>query len=165
MSQYIFTGRAKLSDIDEMVKLMFTPDKIYNKNLFIEKTTPILKEGLSSIYRIDNELVGFVILTKKDNSNDILIRTVFVAEKYRRQGIATKLIKFGTYNAKMIHKDAYFSLHVNVTNEKALNLYQKLGFKITKFIPDFYIWTIPKGQEKEKGKNYDGYEMEYHYDN
>ena len=92
MSQYIFTGRAKLSDIDEMVKLMFTPDKIYNKNLFIEKTTPILKEGLSSIYRIDNELVGFVILTKKDNSNDILIRTVFVAEKYRRQGIATKLL-------------------------------------------------------------------------
>ena len=162
MSENIFTGRASVSDIDEMVKIMFTKEKAYNSNLFKEKTLPILKEGLSFICRINNELVGFVSLTKKEN-NEILINTVFVAEKFRRQGIATKLIKSSMDNARLTYKDAYFSLHVNVTNEKALNLYKKLGFKITKTIPDFYLWTIPKGQEREKGKNYDGYEMEYHY--
>lgn len=164
MSKYIFTGRARLSDLDEMIKVMFPPDKIYNSNLFKEKTIPILQEGLSALYKINDELVGFVILTKRENSNEILIRTLFVAEKYRRQGIATKLMKFSMYNARIIHKDAYFSLHVMIHNEKALNLYKKLGFKITKLIPDFYLWTIPKGQEREKGKNYDGYEMEFHYD-
>ena len=163
MSKYIFTGRARVSDIDEMIEIMFPKEKPYNSNLFKEKTLPILKEGLSYIYRINNELVGFIALTKQDN-NEILIRTLFVAEKYRRQGIATKLIKFSMYNARIIYKDAYFSLHVNVTNEKALNLYKKLGFKITKTIPDFYLWTIPKGKEREKDKNYDGYEMEYHFE-
>ena len=164
MSKYMFTGRARVTDIDEMIQIMFPKEKIYNSNLFKEKTIPILKEGLSYLYRVNDELVGFVILTKQEEKNEILIRTLFVSEKYRRHGIATKLINFSMYNARIIYKGAYFSLHVNVTNEKALNLYKKLGFKITKTIPDFYLWTIPKGQEREKGKNYDGYEMEYHFE-
>ena len=164
MSKYIFTGRARVADIDEMIKIMFPKDKVYNANLFRKRTIPILKEGLSTIYKIDNEIVGFICLTKKEN-NEILIITLFVSENYRRKGIATKLIHFSMYNARIIYENAYFSLHVNVTNEQALNLYKKLGFKITKTLPDFYLWTIPKGHEREKGKNYDGYEMEFHFEN
>ena len=164
MSKYIFTGMARVSDTDEMINIMFTKDKIYNANLFRKMTIPILKEGLSTLYKINNEIAGFICLTKKEN-NEILIISLFVSKKYRRKGIATKLIKFSMYNARIIYKNAYFSLHVNVTNEEALNLYKKLGFKITKNLPDFYLWTIPKGQEREKGKNYDGYEMEYHFEN
>ena len=163
MTEYLFTGKARVSDVEDMINLMFTKDKVYNANLFRKRTIPILKEGLSTIYKIDNEIVGFICLTKKEN-NEILIHSLFVEEKHRRKGIATKLLNLSMYNAKAKFKDAYFTLHVMTTNEKALNLYKKLGFKITKTLPDFYLWTIPKGQEREKGKNYDGYEMEFHFE-
>ena len=154
----------KVSEIEEMIKLMFPKGKQYNAQMFREKNMNFLKENLSVSYRINNELIGFIVLTKKEK-NEILIHSLFVEEKHRRQGIATNLFKYSMENARKIYKDAYFSLHVNVTNEIAINLYKKLGFKITKTLPDFYLWTIPKGKEREKGKNYDGYEMEYHYDN
>ena len=163
MSEYKFTGRAKASDADEMIDLMFTKDKMEHSKRFRERNLPMIKENLSYVYRINNKLVGFIILTKKENK-EILIFTLFVDENYRRRGIGTKLIKFSMDNARFIYKDAYFSLHVMVTNENALTLYKKLGFKITKTLPDFYLWLIPKGEKREEGKNYDGYEMEYHFD-
>ena len=43
MSKYIFTGRARVADIDEMIKIMFPKDKVYNANLFRKRTIPILK--------------------------------------------------------------------------------------------------------------------------
>ena len=104
-------------------------------------------------------LLGYNMPFEEDRIN-----IKFVDENYRRRGIGSKLIKFSMDNARFIHKDAYFSLHVMVTNENALNLYKKLGFKITKTIPDFYLWLIPEGGKREEGKNYDGYEMEYHFD-
>ena len=55
-----------------------------NANLFRKRTIPILKEGLSTVYKIDDEIVGFICLTKKEN-NEILIISLFVSEKYRRQ--------------------------------------------------------------------------------
>ena len=163
MSEYKYTGRARISDIDEMADIMFTKDKIEHSKKFRERNLSMIQENLSYVYRINNKLVGFIILTKKEN-NEILIFTLFVDENYRRRGIGSKLIKFSMDNARFIHKDAYFSLHVMVTNENALNLYKKLGFKITKTIPDFYLWLIPDGGKREEGKNYDGYEMEYHFD-
>ena len=152
-----------VSETDEMGKLMFKEDKKDLFKMFKEKNMKMLSENLSFSYRINNELVGFIVLTKKDK-NEILIHSLFVDEKHRRKGIATNLFKHSMENARKIYKDAYFSLHVATTNENAINLYKKLGFKITKTLPDFYLWTIPKGQEKEKDKNYDGYEMEYHYE-
>ena len=163
MSEYKYTGRARISDIDEMVDIMFTKDKIEHSKKFREKNLSMIQENLSYVYRINNKLVGFIILTKKEN-NEILIFTLFVFVNFRRRGIATKLIKFSMDNARIIYKDAYFTLHVMVTNENAFNLYKKLGFKVTKNLPDFYLWLIPEGGKREEGKNYDGYEMEYHFD-
>ena len=156
---------SKVSDLDEMAKLMFPKgDKKYNEELFKGRTIKMLKENLSYCYRINNGLVGFVVLTKKEN-NEILIHSLFVDENHRRKGIATNLIKTSMENARKVYKDAYFSLHVMVTNENAIKLYKKLGFKITKELPDFYLWIIPKGKERDKNINYDGYEMQYHYEN
>ena len=163
MSEYKFTGRAKVSDIDEMIEIMFSKDKEYHGKEFRKKTIPVLKENLSYVYRINGKLAGFIVLTKKEN-NEILIYSLFVSVNFRRRGIATKLIKFSMDNARIIYKDAYFTLHVMVTNENAFNLYKKLGFKVTKNLPDFYLWLIPEGGKREEGKNYDGYEMEYHFD-
>ena len=164
MSDNFIIEKAKVSDIDEMINIMFPKDnKIDNSKKFRERTNPMLKEDLSFICKINKQIVGFTVLTKKEK-NEILIYAVFVDENHRRKGVATKLIQNSMNSARNIYKNAYFTLHVMVTNENALNLYKKIGFKITKTIPDFYLWIIPEGQERDKNKNYDGYEMEYHFD-
>ena len=164
MSDNFIIEKAKVSDIDEMINIMFPKDnKIDNSKKFRERTNPMLKEDLSFICKINKQIVGFTVLTKKEK-NEILIYTVFVDGNHRRKGVATKLIQNSMNSARNIYKNAYFTLHVMVTNENALNLYKKIGFKITKTIPDFYLWIIPEGQERDKNKNYDGYEMEYHFD-
>ena len=90
MSEYKYTGRARISDIDEMIDIMFTKDKIEHSKKFRERNLSMIQENLSYVYRINNKLVGFIILTKKDN-NEILIFTLFVDENYRRRGIGSKL--------------------------------------------------------------------------
>ena len=90
MSEYKYTGRARISDIDEMVDIMFTKDKIEHSKKFRERNLSMIQENLSYVYRINNKLVGFIILTKKEN-NEILIFTLFVDENYRRRGIGSKL--------------------------------------------------------------------------
>ena len=47
MTEYLFTGRARVSDVEDMINLMFTKDKVYNANMFREKSIPMLKEKLS----------------------------------------------------------------------------------------------------------------------
>ena len=164
MSDNFLIEKAKISDIEEFINIMFTKDnKIEYSKKFREITEPQIKEDLSFVCKINNKIVGFTVLTKKEN-DEILIYTVFVDENHRRKGVATKLIQHSMNNARKIYKKAYFTLHVIVTNEKAINLYKKIGFKLTKTIPDFYLWIIPEGQERDKDKNYDGYEMEYDFD-
>ena len=82
-----------VSEIDEMGKLMFKEDKKDLFKMFKEKNMKMLSENLSFSYRINNELVGFIVLTKKDK-NEILIHSLFVDEKHRRKGIATNLHKY-----------------------------------------------------------------------
>ena len=164
MSDNFLIEKAKISDIEELINIMFPKDnKIENAKKFRERAEPKIKENLSFVCKINNKIVGFTVLTKKEN-DEILIYTVFVDENHRRKGVATKLIQHSMNSARNIYKNAYFTLHVMVTKEKAINLYKKIGFKLTKTIPDFYLWIIPEGQERDKDKNYDGYEMEYHFD-
>merc|ERR1711964_307304 len=61
------------------------------------------------------------------------ISQLVVNEKYRRQGIATSLIKYTLKTVKATSKKPQWTsaaVAVHTTNTVALNLYQKLGFKI-----------------------------------
>lgn len=63
------------------------------------------------------------------NSNDLYLAEIAVAEGYRGQGLATKLINMLISKAK---DEGYqrVILDVDFKNPKALKLYQKIGFKI-----------------------------------
>ena len=54
MSEYKYTGRARISDIDEMVDIMFTKDKIGHSKKFRERNLSMIQENLSYVYRINN---------------------------------------------------------------------------------------------------------------
>lgn len=97
-------------------------NKIFNE--YKENYNPIINE-FTKIYTyiIDNNVVAFLIFTIMYDKCEII--DVFVKEEYRNNGIAGKLISeiINDYSVDNI------TLEVSENNYKAINLYNKLGFK------------------------------------
>lgn len=97
-------------------------NKIFNE--YKENYNPIINE-FTKIYTyiIDNNVVAFLIFTIMYDKCEII--DVFVKEEYRNNGIAGKLISeiINDYTVNNI------TLEVSENNYKAINLYNKLGFK------------------------------------
>jgi ribosomal-protein-alanine N-acetyltransferase len=84
----------------------------------------------------DHKIIGFIIgVQMKPEKGKILMLSVL--EKYRRQGIGSKLLAeyLKGISNKKIKKVA---LEVRTDNKKAIKFYQRYGFKIKKKISEFY---------------------------
>ena len=153
------------NDFENLINFVFKKNQSRSETFSDENIKKIINENLSfkcikKNEKEKEELIAIVLLTKKEK--EILIFLIIVKEEYRRKGIGTKIMKESINNARLKYKnekEIFFSLHVNITNNKALNMYKNLGFIVEKFLKDFYVNLIPKGKEKEKGKCYDAYEM------
>lgn len=118
----------------------------WNKDLFldIDQVMPIerLKNLLetNSIYiaKQENKIVGYIIINiiEKDNGfmryrKLLCIDTLCIDEKYRGQGIGTKMLSF----AKELGKNngcTDIHLTVNPQNINAIRVYEKFGMKVDK---------------------------------
>ena len=85
--------------------------------------------------RIETGLAGLdrLGLSKKGH-----VISIAVLPQYRRQGVANALMEEAMKN--MVHykaKECY--LEVRVGNDEAVKLYQKLGFKISRTIREYYM--------------------------
>lgn len=76
------------------------------------------------VYEMDNRIVGFIHISNIYNEVDII--NVAVLEEYRNKKIATSLIEFIINNIK----PNKIMLEVRESNDKAINLYKKIGFNI-----------------------------------
>ncbi|MBR1416910.1 MAG: GNAT family N-acetyltransferase [Bacilli bacterium] len=82
-------------------------------------------------YYINNELIAFIHIQIMIDEADIV--NIIVDKKYRRNGIATKLIDY------VIKKYQFKALNLEVKeNNPAINFYQNLGFKTLRIIPNYY---------------------------
>ncbi len=82
-----------------------------------------LPSSYSLGYFLEEKLIAFILFQK----NHII--TLDVHPKHRRKGLGEKLLNFAiTYIKKKGYK--LVSLEVDKENEKAINLYKKLNFKI-----------------------------------
>ena len=81
------------------------------------------------------------------------ITSISVLRDYRKLGIATKLMRACHHAMKTVHRAAYVSLHVRVTNRAAITLYRDvLGYEITSVANEYYA-------DKE-----DAYDMKLFFD-
>ena len=71
----------------------------------------------------DNMVVGYVDITHKYEENEPY--DVFVKEEYRNMGIATDMLSY----AIELDKNKRIMLLVDIDNEKAIRLYEKVGFE------------------------------------
>ncbi len=78
----------------------------------------------------DDQIVGYIGIGRShlERLNHVAKLTVGVLEDYKRQGIATKLIKFAEKWAKEKGVKR-LELHVITKNKPAVALFQKTGFK------------------------------------
>lgn len=108
---------------------MINHDVDYNllKNIFNEYKEnyfPIINTFTHNIVIFNNnEILGFVIYSEIYENCEII--DVFVKEKYRNNGYASKIL------SEVIekNKNRSITLEVNSTNVPALELYNKLGFE------------------------------------
>lgn len=81
-------------------------------------------------YYIDDILVGVIDFSLIYDR--IELNYIFVKEKYRNRGIASKMIEF------LISYDLSISLEVDEKNISAINLYEKFGFKKEAIRKNYY---------------------------
>ncbi len=79
-------------------------------------------------------LMGYIIATDIADESELL--RIAVAEKYRRSGIGKELMKAYTEDLKQ-HCDKFF-LEVRQSNQAAMSLYEKIGYKSISVRKDYY---------------------------
>lgn len=90
---------------------------------------------ISKVYLKDDKIIGYIsyqIMYERAELNYI-----FVKEEERKKGIASKMLEYMLNNLKeeCIEK---IDLEVNSLNKKAINLYQKYGFKTVSIRKKYY---------------------------
>jgi N-acetylglutamate synthase-like GNAT family acetyltransferase len=134
----------KTKDSDKVCKLF----KAY-PNLFPEVESELVKKDLKQpstdqhfkyVYTKDDQVVGFSSLTKcVGSAYSWEIHWLVVDPKYKRQGIATNLIKKIIDKAKELGLPQLFVETCSCEGEKpARNFYSSIGFKQSAKIPNFY---------------------------
>lgn len=90
-----------------------------------------IKKGNILVYLHHQETAGYILTINHKHS--IRIYSLAVRKNFTKLGIATKLCE------KIIQTSTKkISLEVRKSNEIAIKLYQKLGFKIIKELPLYY---------------------------
>ena len=84
---------------------------------------------------IDNEIIGFLLLYVTFDSSSIV--QIAIKKDKRNQGFAGFLLQ--NVEKLLIKEEVNFiTLEVRVSNQKAINLYQKHGFKIVSTRKNYY---------------------------
>jgi len=128
MSNIITKATKKnLVELIELENSLFISDKISDRQILYN----INKQDLFFVYTIDSQVAGYILCF--EHKVNIRIYSLAVGSNYQGKGIAKSLLE---HLFKHTNKGIY--LEVNTTNEIAINLYKKYGFKISKIINNYY---------------------------
>ena len=103
---------------------------------------------------LEGEIVGMVGLRRTENleQGEIKLRAMMVASRYRRQGIAAKLMKEALFSAR---RHSYRKVTLEASDFRgpaAINFYQKQGFTLVNAGPSFKLTRLPLVAEKQTFK-------------
>lgn len=107
-------------------------DKINN---YVINKIPMQLKYYKIIY-IDKRIIGCLLVENIENG--VLLDEIYLEENYRNKGIGTSIIR------KIISQNDIIYLWVYKLNEKAIYLYNKLGFKIKEETENRYYMRYDK---------------------
>ena len=106
----------------------------YPKDLFIMVLEMCKDTFLVS--KEDNKVIGYIIGYLRDNAEGHVM-SVATHPDYRSQGVGTKLIREDMKRLK--EKGANrIGLEVRISNQEAIKLYERMDFRKTKRVQDYY---------------------------
>ena len=103
------------------------------------------------IFEEDNKPCGFAMLSKTFSQEaggiSVTVEEIYIEEEYRNKGLGTQ---FFEYMKENIHA-ARYRIEVEPDNEKAMRLYERMGFEV---LP--YVQMVIDKQNKENMENKSG---------
>ena len=85
----------------------------------------------------DEEIVGFAGIWSKLSESHIV--NLAVLPKFRKQGIAKKLVSALIFTSERKLASKYIFLEVRVSNKPAVELYKSFGFRVMKKMDGYYV--------------------------
>ena len=119
MIERITVDNCKISSLENSFPQIFTQIDV-NKILVDSKFTQMFA------YTEDNKIVGVVLYDLIYERCELI--QIEVLENYRNQKIASKLLTYMIEDCRKNHIEN-ITLEVKITNQPAINLYKKFGFK------------------------------------
>lgn len=120
-------------DITELCEIDY---ELFPENNFNEWTLRNeLSRGVGHVLLVEGKLAGY-LLVHVDDDGLIDILRLGIREPYRRQGLATHLLRTA------LHTDRTTMLTVKRSNHAAIRLYRKHGFTITGMLPQHDCWVM-----------------------
>ena len=127
-----------VSQINNILISIWGKHSIYDANYYYR----VMKKNLSYVYKNDKEVIAVCLINNIQSYKEINIDLICVKKEYQGKGLGKSLLQFCINNC--INKGFYeFILHVATTNQKAINLYKKLGFTIVNYIRNYYHLDKP----------------------
>jgi len=134
-----FTGIAIRSmEIDDLKKVLEIEKKSFSVPWTYDMFFSEITQNRFARYFIlekNNEVIGYLGLWQKRSS--FHITNIAVAEKFRRRGYANNFLKF-IEKIAATRKIKKISLEVRRSNYIAQNMYRKYGFKVIRFLRNYY---------------------------
>lgn len=121
----------------DLLDLMKIEESRFDANSFaLSRQNFLYHINRESVYvmRSDEKTVGYILLLNRKNSR--YIRIYSLAVNIDGFGFGKKLLKFAINYAK--DRDKNLTLEVRSDNQKAVDLYTKNGFIITKTVKSYY---------------------------
>ncbi|NMH71630.1 GNAT family N-acetyltransferase [Bacillus sp. RO2] len=114
---------------NEMIRLhnLAFPDTYYNGKQIINR---ISEHRKVFSYMRDDKLAGYIYVEVEPEFSEASIEFIAVDESFRGQNIGTELLKGAVSWIFLIEEIDELQLCVNTTNNQAIRLYQKAGFRL-----------------------------------
>jgi ribosomal protein S18 acetylase RimI-like enzyme len=128
-----------LKDLDEIYDL---ERRTFKKDAFSKKLILNLILKNTFFFKLidgehQNNIVGFIIIIQ-DREDRVNLVNFLIEKKNQQKGCATYLLNYTISKIKQLDKIKSIVLNVNSKNEVAINLYQKLNFRIVQKIENYY---------------------------
>ena len=144
--EYILLSPTKedIPDIKILCYYFWEDEGIYSED-FYDK---LLFQNLSYIYKEkkSDRLIELCLAYYKKKSKKINIAVLCVQQEYQGKGLGKSILNACIDNCVKKGYNNFF-LHVMVTNEKAIRLYEKVGFKKIELVKNYYSNDPPPNND------------------
>jgi len=123
------------------IEKLFSSSPPYDLLLLADPSKEIINqyllEGKCYIVRLEEEIIGALVLLKTDG-HTLEIKNIAIDPKFQGQGYGKQLLKYAEETAK---QESYRNLFIGTGNSSIFQfvLYQKMGFEVDHLKKNFFV--------------------------